>query len=78
MLYKNFKIDQIWRLTTKLSIYPLYRKNKCTSVLMNMFSGLDFWSISYITEARITFGFIVNGVYNNKIIIIFIEGYTVS
>ena len=36
------KIDQIWRLTTKLSIYPLNRKNKCTSVLMNMFSGLDF------------------------------------
>jgi hypothetical protein len=27
---------------------------------------------------RITFGFIVNDVYNNKIIIIFIEGYTVS
>ena len=42
MLYKNFKIDQIWRLATKLSINPLNRKNKCTSARMNMFSGLDF------------------------------------
>ena len=53
-----------------------------TGLLINLFEYCRLTTVdkgtSYITEARTTFGFIVNGVYNNKIIIIFIEGYTVS
>jgi hypothetical protein len=53
-----------------------------TGLLINLFEYCRLTTVdkgtSYITEVRITFGFIVNDVYNNKIIIIFIEGYTVS
>jgi hypothetical protein len=53
-----------------------------TGLLINLFEYCRLTTVDkgmlYITEVRITFGFIVNDVYNNKIIIIFIEGYTVS